>query len=167
MNIVLCGMMGCGKTTVAAELGKSGYSVVDTDAVIVERYGEINKIFDNRGEEYFRDIESLVTAQVAKNYGNAVISLGGGCVLRAQNVKNLKDSGKIFYLRASAQTIIGRLEGDTARPLLRGGLEERVTGLLKARASVYEDAADFIVDTDGKTPEQIAREIVRLTEGGK
>ena len=159
MNIVLCGMMGCGKTTVAAELGKSGYSVVDTDAVIVERYGEINKIFDNRGEEYFRDIESLVTAQVAKNYGNAVISLGGGCVLRAQNVKNLKESGKIFYLRASAQTIISRLEGDTTRPLLRGGLEERVNSVLSARANIYEGAADFIIDTDGKTPQEIANTI--------
>ncbi|MDE7084867.1 MAG: shikimate kinase [Clostridia bacterium] len=159
MNIVLCGMMGCGKTTVAAELGKFGYTVVDTDGLIVGRYGEINKIFDSRGEEYFRDIESLITAEVAKKYTNAVISLGGGCVLRAQNVKNLKESGKIFYLRASAQTIIGRLEGDTARPLLRGGLAERVNSVLTARAAVYESVADFIIDTDGKTPQEIANTI--------
>lgn len=159
MNIVLCGMMGCGKTTVAAELGKYGYTVVDTDALIVERYGNINNIFDGHGEEYFRDIESLITAEVAKKHDNAVISLGGGCVLRAQNVKNLKESGRIFYLRATVQTLIGRLKGDTTRPLLKGGLEERVTTLLKARASAYESAADFIIDTDGKTPREIANTI--------
>ena len=151
--------MGCGKTTVAAELGKYGYTVVDTDALIVERYGNINDIFDGHGEEYFRDIESLITAEVAKKYDNAVISLGGGCVLRAQNVKNLKESGKIFYLRATAQTLTERLKGDTTRPLLKGGLEERVTTLLKARASVYENAADLIIDTDGKTPREIANTI--------
>ncbi len=159
MNVVLCGMMGCGKTTVAAELGKAGYKVLDTDGIIVERYGEINKIFDNHGEEYFRNIESEITAEVAKNYENAVISLGGGCVLRAQNVKNLKESGKIFYLRATAETIIGRLEGDTTRPLLRGGLKERVNSVLNARAKIYESAADFIIDTDGKAPEELAKTI--------
>ncbi len=156
MNVVLCGMMGCGKTTVAAELGKAGYAVVDTDSLIVERYGEINKIFDVHGEEYFRDIETEITAEVAKKYTNAVISLGGGCVLRAQNVKNLKESGKIFYLRATPQTLIQRLKGDSTRPLLRGGLEERVNSVLNARAAIYEGAADYIIDTDGKTPAQIA-----------
>lgn len=148
--------MGCGKTTVAAKLGELGYTVVDTDELIVESYGEISKIFDGKGEEYFRAIESDVTAQVAKKYGNAVISLGGGCVLREQNVKNLKASGKIFYLRTQPQTLIARLEGDTTRPLLRGGLKERIETLLTARAPVYESVADFIIDTDGKTPQEIA-----------
>ena len=162
MNIVLCGMMGSGKTTVAAELGKAGFKVVETDGIIEKRYGEINKIFDNHGERYFRDIESQITEEVAKKNKNAVISLGGGCVLRAQNVKNLKGSGKIFYLRASADTIIGRLEGDTTRPLLRGGLKERVNTVLNARAKIYEDAADVIIDTDGKTPQEIAKLIRKI-----
>lgn len=156
MNIVLCGMMGCGKTTVAAELGKFGHTVVDTDGLIVARYGEINKIFHEHGEEYFRALESEITAEVAKTYDNAVISLGGGCVLREQNVNNLKQSGKIFYLKATPETLIERLKGDKTRPLLRGGLEERVRSVLNARAAVYESAADFVIETDGKTPRQIA-----------
>lgn len=157
MNIVLCGMMGCGKTSVAAELKKFGYTCVDTDALIVERYGNINNIFAAHGEAYFRDIEAQITAEVAKKYENAVISLGGGCVLRDENIKNLKASGRIFYLRATAKTIIKRLEGDTTRPLLKGGLEEKVNSILSARAHIYEDVADCIIDTDDKTCEQIAR----------
>ncbi|MDE6790436.1 MAG: dephospho-CoA kinase, partial [Clostridia bacterium] len=100
MNIVLCGMMGCGKTTVAAEFSSRGYTVVDTDRIIVARYGNIDGIFAKYGEAHFRELEAAVTAEVAKEYNGAVISLGGGCVLRAEHVKNLKATGKIFYLKA-------------------------------------------------------------------
>lgn len=157
MNIVLCGMMGCGKTSVAGELEKLGFESVDTDALIVERYGNINDIFKEHGEAYFRDLEAQITAEVAKKYKNAVISLGGGCVLRDENVKNLKASGKIFYLRATARTIIKRLEGDATRPLLAGGLEEKVNSILAARSAIYESVADCIIDTDDKNCEQIAQ----------
>ena len=157
MNIVLCGMMGCGKTTVAAEFSSLGYTVVDTDAVIVERYGEISGIFAQHGEAHFRNLEAAVTAEVAKKYGNAVISLGGGCVLRAENVKNLKATGRIFYLRAKAETLIQRLKGDTSRPLLQGGIEEKVNTILSARAHIYESVADVIIDTDDLTPQEVAK----------
>ena len=160
MNAVLCGMMGCGKTTVAKELEKQGFTAVDTDALIVERYGSIDKIFAEHGEEYFRNIETQITAEVAKNYTNAVISVGGGCVLRAENVKNLKATGKIFYLKTSAETIIKRLKGDSTRPLLKGGLEQKVNSILAARAAIYESVADEAVETDGLSPKQIA-EIIK------
>lgn len=159
MNIVLCGMMGCGKSTVAAEFAKLGHEAVDTDALIVCRFGAIDALFKERGEEYFRDIESETVAEVAKNYNGAVISLGGGCVLREQNVNNLKATGKIFYLRAKPETLIERLRGDTTRPLLAGNIEERVRTILYVRAEIYEKAADYIIDTDGLTPLQIAEEI--------
>lgn len=163
MNIALCGMMGCGKTTVAAALnGKYGYTVVDTDAEIVAMHGEINAIFRDFGEQRFRDIESEVTAAAAQRDG-IVISLGGGCVLRQRNVDALKEHGKIFYLRTRAETIISRIKGDKSRPLLQGDLEKKVHSILESRADIYEAAADYIVDTDGRTPEQIADEIVALS----
>ena len=160
MNVVLCGMMGCGKSTVAERFSQLfGAPSVDTDKIIEERFGSINGIFAAHGEAYFRDIEAEITAETSKKYSNAVISLGGGCVLRSENVKNLKATGKIFYLRAQAQTLIERLKGDTSRPLLRGGLEERVDKILAERSQVYESVADFIIDTDGLTPTEIAQKI--------
>ncbi|MGN0804223.1 MAG: shikimate kinase [Candidatus Coproplasma sp.] len=160
MNVVLCGMMGSGKTAVASAFADLyGVQIVDTDAVIVSRYGEINAIFANHGEEYFRNIESEVCKEVSMQYSNAVISLGGGAVLRAQNVQNLKKTGKIIYLKAKAQTIIERLQGDTTRPLLKGGLEEKVNSILANRSAIYEGVADVVIETDSLTPEQIAKVI--------
>ena len=154
-------MMGCGKTTVAAALSeKYGLKKVDTDEEIVKRYGAIDKIFAEFGEEKFRDIEEQVTREISKAYDNAVISLGGGCVLRESNVVNLKKTGKIFYLNASAETIIKRLEGDTTRPLLKGDLEERVKSILCVRSSIYGGVSDFIIETDGLSPEEIANKIM-------
>ncbi len=158
MNVILCGMMGCGKTTVADALSSLyGYKSVDTDKLIVERYGDISKIFKEHGEEYFRDLESEVVKYVANECDGAVISLGGGCVLREENVKKLKSTGTVFYLRTRAETIIERLRGDSTRPLLAGDIEERVKTILAARAKIYENAADCILDTDDLSPEELAK----------
>lgn len=160
MNIVLSGMMGSGKTTVARALENIyGFSVVDTDEIIVRRHGEINAIFRDFGEQAFRDIESETVKEVSALDGY-VISLGGGVVLRKSNVEELKKNGKIFYLRTKAETVIARVKGDSTRPLLQGDLEERVHTILKNRSKVYEEAADVIVDTDDKSPEEIADIIV-------
>jgi shikimate kinase len=154
-------MMGCGKTTVSAALNKK-YNLqrVDTDEVIVEKYGSINAIFAEHGEEYFRDLETSVTKLVTENYKNAVISLGGGCVLRSQNVEYLKRTGKIFFLRASLETLVKRVEGDTSRPLLKGGARQKMTDLLAVRTPIYEKVADVIIDTDGLSPKEIATKIM-------
>ena len=133
---------------------------VDTDDQIVGQYGAINDIFARLGEEGFRDIESAVTKRVAQSCANSVISLGGGCVLRKINVEELKKTGVIFYLRTSPETVIKRVKGDTTRPLLHGDLEERVRTISANRASVYEGAADYIIDTDDKSPECIAELIM-------
>ncbi len=161
MNIVLCGMMGCGKTTVAAALSELyDMQAADTDEIIVSRYGDISTIFKERGEEYFRTIEQKVVAEAASTYNNAVISLGGGCILRESNVRTLKKSGKIIYLRAKPSTIVARLKGDKTRPLLSGDIKERVDSILNQRQAIYERVADCIVDVDGRTPEEIAKGIM-------
>lgn len=160
MNIVLCGMMGCGKTAVSEVYSRLyGVLKVDTDQEIVERYGSINDLFAKYGEEAFRDIETKITKEVASSSTNAVISLGGGCVLRSENVEALKLTGKIFYLRTKAETIIKRLKGDSTRPLLQGDLDERVNTILANRSAIYESVADYIIDTDDLTPEEIAQKI--------
>lgn len=162
MNIVLCGMMGCGKTTVAGELSRlTGMARADTDEEIVKRYGRIADIFAQHGEEYFRGLERQTVREISAR-SNTVIATGGGCVLDGENVANLKRGGRIIFLRTSPETLLKRLEGDTERPLLAGGAKERIAELLPARTPKYMAAADFTVDTDGLSPRAVAERILEL-----
>lgn len=164
MNIVLAGMPGSGKTSVAAELGKiTGFKVVDTDALIVGRYGEINKIFADFGEDVFRDMESDIIKEVCALDG-VIISTGGGSLIRSGNADLLKDGGKIVYLRATVETLVKRTAGDMSRPLLDGEKKLKIESLLSARKNIYERYADITVDTDGLSPKEIA---IKITESLK
>lgn len=165
MNIVLSGMPGSGKTTVAAVLAeKYGGAVWDTDSVIVREHGAISDIFAKHGEEYFRNLETAAVEKVCAENG-AVIATGGGCLLREENVRLLKSSGKIVYLRTQFETLLDRLNGDTSRPLLQGDARSKLAALYNARTPIYERAADITVDTDGLTPEEIAEKIYEAVRG--
>ena len=163
MNLIFCGMMGAGKTTVALALAKrTGRAYLDTDEQIVQNHGNISDIFTRFGEKYFRDLETQTVKELVQR-DNLIVSVGGGLVLRAENVETLQKTGKIIYLRASIDTLTERLQGDKTRPLLQKteeGLREKLTRLLDARSSAYEKSADFIVDVDKKSPENIAEEIL-------
>ena len=162
MNIVLCGMMGAGKTAVGEQLANLlGCRWVDTDDLIVKSHGEIATIFERLGEEYFRGLETETVKALVREAG-LVISVGGGLVLKGENVSLLKSNGTIVYLRASVETLAGRLQADTARPLLKGeeDLIEKLTNMLKTRAPIYEAVADLTVSVDEKSTEEIAQEIV-------
>ena len=160
MNVVLCGMMGSGKTTVAQSIKKLyNKNVVDTDAEIVKEHGAISAIFESVGEKAFRQIESQIALRIS-NLDDVIISTGGGLVLNQNSVDALKTNGKIFYLQASEQTLIKRLKGDDTRPLLVGDIEQKIKDILSGRESVYQSVADYVINTDDKTPDQIAREIM-------
>ena len=162
MNIVLCGMMGCGKTTVARALeDRLGWQRVDTDEWIVGHHGDISAIFSEKGEAYFRDLETEAVRALPCGE-DIIVSVGGGLVLKEENVRLLKAQGKIVYLQASKQTLQQRLEGDTTRPLLAGeALSARLDGLLSVRSAIYEKVADATICVDEKTPAEIADEIVQ------
>lgn len=154
-------MPGSGKTTVARVFEKSGYAVVDTDEEIVKAHGSISEIFAKHGEEYFRNLETQAVKKLSA-LKDAVISTGGGCLIKSENVALLKRNGKIVYLRTRPETLIKRVEGNNERPLLQGGARERIYSLYEARKSVYESAADITVDTDELTPEKTAEKIMEL-----
>ena len=119
MNLILCGMMGAGKTSVGRAIADlTGRVWCDTDDIIVKQYGPISDIFKNHGEAYFRGLETeTVKALTAQD--NLVISVGGGLVLRQENVDLLRKNGKIVFLSATVETLVQRLCADTSRPLLQ------------------------------------------------
>lgn len=161
-NVILIGFMGSGKTTVGLRLSyRLRRSVTDTDKEIEkEEKRSISDIFASDGEAYFRDKETACLRKLLNSGRNQIISVGGGLPLREENRALMSRLGQVFYLRASAQTIYDRLKNDTTRPLLRGDDPQgRIRTLLSERDVYYTEAADVIIDVDGKNFEQILSEI--------
>ena len=153
-NIVLIGFMGCGKTTVGEKLAERlAYSFLDTDLYIENREGKtISEIFEQDGEKYFRDTETKSIQELVESTEKTIVSSGGGLPLRAENAKLLQKLGFVIYLKVKKETVLSRLEGDTTRPLLAGGnIREKITHLMDMRLSDYLDAAEVIIDTDGRS----------------
>lgn len=162
-NIVLTGFMGTGKTYTGRALAKSlGTKFIDTDVLIESEAGiTIPDIFEKFGEPHFRGLEREIVKRVSQENG-AVIAVGGGAIVNPDNLADLKKKGVIICLKASPEVILSRVERNSDRPLLQ--VEDRIgkiTELLEKRAPYYEKA-DFTVDTDGKTPEQVAEEILEI-----
>lgn len=160
-NVALIGFMGTGKTTVSAWLRDNrGLTEVDTDAMVVEREGmAIKDIFATRGEAGFRDCESAAIAAL-KDCRGLVISCGGGAVLREENVRSLKESSVIVLLTAKPETILDRVRNSDERPILNGHMDvDFIRSLMEKRKAAYEAAADVKVPTDGRSVEEIAKEI--------
>lgn len=160
-NVFLIGMPGCGKTTVAAVFDwKCHEQTYDTDGIIEREHGKISEIFSEYGEEYFRDLETEVLKRVDSVEFDCFVSVGGGCVLREENVRIMKSDGnRIVYLRTKLSTLEERLKNDNSRPLLQGDLHERLSKLYSERTPIYESVADVIVDTDGLTAEETFEKI--------
>ncbi len=164
MNFVLCGMMGSGKSALGKNIAAAtGRKWLDTDDVVTRKYGVISEIFKSKGEGYFRELETRVAEELSREDG-LVISTGGGFVLRRENVELLKGNGKILFLKATKETLLKRLTGDTARPLLQGeeSLEEKLDRLLKERTPVYERAADVCLEVDGYSVEENTQRALAL-----
>lgn len=163
-NIILEGFMGSGKSTVSELISdKLELELIDTDEAIEEAEGrKISEIFEQDGEEAFRDMETeLMEMVVSDHMRETVISLGGGLPVREKNRELLKKAGKVVYLRTSPETVYDRLKGDDTRPLLKSDDPlARIKELQDERGKIYEEAADIIVDTDGKTPVEVADEII-------
>lgn len=164
-NIILIGLMGAGKTTVGKRLAEClSYHFQDTDLLLEQRTKDtISHIFTEHGEEYFRDMETNLLKELLPSLEHTVLSTGGGLPLREQNASLLRQMGYIVFLKTGKHTAIERLKGDTTRPLLQGEeLEQKVEGLLKFRTPIYERTAHAIIETDGKTVEEIVASIVEL-----
>jgi len=160
-SVVLIGFMAAGKSAVGRTLAERlGFEFCDTDQMIVDSAGRsIPEIFASDGEPRLREIERDAVVRAAARAGR-VIACGGGTILSVRNYGVLKGAGPIVYLRTSPDELIARLGNGEGRPLLGGDPAKAVPRLLAERTPAYETAADVVVDTDGRAPEEIAAEIV-------
>ncbi len=147
-NVVLCGFMGCGKSTVGKNLArKTGRRFIDMDAYIESRQGmTVSEIFEKLGEQGVRDIEHEVCVELS-DMNNLIIASGGGAFTFKRNVEAFKGKDKIVFLDVKLDVIKQRLKNDTRRPLLQRPDRDRVMEeLYNRRLPVYRDAADIIVE---------------------
>lgn len=157
-NLILCGFMGCGKTTVGRRLARlTGRRFVDMDAFIEGRdAGE--EIFDRYGEADFRRREREACAALAAAEG-LVIAAGGGTLTFPENAAALAATGVIVLLEVSPETVLRRLEGDDSRPLLRRpDKAEAVRELMERREPLYRAAASVTVSGEAD-PDAVAAKI--------
>lgn len=181
MVVTLCGFMGSGKTTVGRILADAlGCPFLDLDEIVVKKAGKsIPDIFAQDGEPAFRQLEARLLRQTVEKYGEttAVLSLGGGTVTTPASATLLHEKTVCIYLRATLDTLLSRLAGETAgRPLLQeipdqvgddgssvvmpGPDRASVAARLAAREPLYEKTAHVTIDTDGFSPEEISDEII-------
>lgn len=166
-NIILIGFMGCGKTSVGTRLAKRlSYSFLDTDEQIKTKEGRsINQIFSEKGEAYFREIETQAVRELLETTEKTVISTGGGLPLKEVNGKLLQQLGFVVYLDVAKETVMERLARDTTRPLLNGpDKEKRVEELLSFRRPIYEYTAHITVNTNQRDFDNIIDDIIRNYE---
>jgi shikimate kinase len=166
----LTGFMAAGKSTIGPILANTlGWIFFDLDREIEKQEGmKIVELFEKKGEDYFRSIETDILKKLSKNE-ESIISLGGGAIASEVNFKIIKSSGKIIYLRSSPEMAYKRLRFKKDRPAFvfenvevptKEQFLERINQLLDSRKKYYEKC-DFIVDTDnqsvGKTVDVIAK----------
>ena len=165
MNIVLFGFMASGKSTIAKILSKKlkmDFAEMD-DLIEQEAEMTISKIFTEKGEKYFRTMEREVVKGLASR-NNIIISTGGGVVLNKNNLDDFKKNGVTISLMVSPEIVLRRTADTNHRPLLNVSDKlKEITNLLKTRKDHYEQA-DYIIETDKLTPEEVTREIIQRLE---
>ena len=145
-HIFLIGFMGCGKSSIGKKLSfqlKKPFTDLDSMVEVKEKR-TINQIFEEDGEQSFRDMETSVLISMFDTKLSYVIATGGGLVMREKNRRIMKKQGIIIYLKASADTLYERLEGDEKRPLLQTeDPKAKIEQLLNERGPIYEKIADI------------------------
>lgn len=164
--IVLVGLPAVGKSTVGAIVARRlGLRFVDVDALIEAEAGlPITEIFATRGEAGFRTLELAATVSALADGG--VIALGGGAVTNPA-LRQVLAGHRVLWLRASERAAVQRVGDSETRPLLKGDVAGKWRALAAAREPLYAQVASLVVDTDGRTPGQVAHQVIAQLEGDK
>ena len=163
-NIFLIGLMGTGKTTVGRQLArKLKMEFYDSDRVIEERTGaDIPLIFEKEGEAGFRKREAAVIDELTQKR-NIILATGGGAVLDPNNREHLSSRGTVFYLKSSLKTLVERTSKDKNRPLLHAEepAEAILKRLLEQRGPLYEETADYVIETANNSIHSVIQAIIK------
>ncbi len=165
-HIYLIGYRGCGKSSVGRKLAELlGTTSVDTDDIVEQMAGKtIREVFENDGEEAFRDMETKAIEFVSGSPERQIISLGGGAILREENRRLIKQ-GLVVWLQASAETLAVRITRDKTsggrRPQLtaESSMLAEVKTVLAKRYPLYAECAQLQIDTEERSTYRVARQI--------
>ena len=163
-HLLLVGLMGAGKTTVGQRCAELlDRSFVDTDSLVEANTGiTVVEIFERDGEAHFRALERDAVADACVSPAPLVIACGGGAVLDPDSRRALHAAGLVVWLQASPAVLGARVGSAADRPLLGGpnGTKATLERLATLRAPAYEAAADVIVDTEGRTVDEVAAAVI-------
>lgn len=165
--IVLVGMMGAGKTSVGERLaGRRGWPFLDSDRQVEEMVGRsVTEIWADDGEAGFRHLEARVLADALASTTPAVIAAAGGTVLDPSNRQLLRLHTPVVWLRAEVTTLVRRLGAGEGRPLLAGDAAGALARLDAVRRPLYAEVADFTVDVDDLSADEVVGRIEAGLDG--
>tara|TARA_Y100000768_G_C23928603_1_gene658834 strand:- start:887 stop:1417 length:531 start_codon:yes stop_codon:yes gene_type:complete len=163
-NLVFLGMMGSGKSSVGSMVSnKLNIEFIDVDQKIEEKLGlKISKIFANKGEKYFREIEEIVSLKMLKR-SHSVISLGGGAFLNNKIKKEVLENHISFWLNWDIKTLIDRIKNSPKRPVAFNASKNELTDLIKKRSIIYSKAM-YRIDCENLTKNEIAKNVLKIYE---
>ena len=163
-NLVFLGMMGSGKSSIGAIVSKKlNIEFFDVDNEIEKKIGmSIAKIFDNKGEKYFREIEETITLKFLKKT-NVIISLGGGAFLNNKIKKEVLDNHISFWLNWEIKTLVDRIKDRKKRPVAFKASKNSLADLIKKRSIIYSKAM-YKIDCENLTKSEIVKKIIKIYE---
>ena len=166
-NIVFLGMMGSGKTSIGKLISKElKLNFYDVDECIEKKYGmKISKIFKEKGEKFFRDLEEKMTLKILEK-NNIVISLGGGSFLNKNIRDKILDYHLSFWLKWDDKTLINRIKNSSKRPVAQNLNESELIELIKKRSNIYSKAL-YTINCDDLTKDQIVNKFLSIYEKEK
>ena len=162
-NLVFLGMMGSGKSSIGFLVSKKlKIEFIDVDNEIEKKVGyKISKIFEDKGEKYFREIEENITLKFLKK--KTIISLGGGAFLNNIIKKEVLDNHISFWLHWDVKTLVNRIKNSKKRPIAHKSSQNQLEELIKKRSIIYSKAM-YKINCEDLTKNKIAKNIIKIYE---